>query len=154
MNRIALMLVSFLAFGWIGVRPTAAQAAQPVSAQAAVAARLPSTVGSSTSPARVAANAPASARPVRQNAAGSNQTIVEPEQTKVARVYSGEGYFDPSLADRLRPVLAKAFGVPQVVAEASQPKSLPEALRSILGRGASNSENAGSQSRVAKSDQP
>jgi hypothetical protein len=153
-NRLTLTFLFFVAFGWVGVRLTAAQTAQPVSAQAPVAARLPSTVVTSTSQPHGGANMPAPARSVRPNASESNQTAKEPEQTKVVRTYNGEGYFDASLADRLRPVLAKAFGTPQVVGEVSAPKSVPEALRSILGRGASNSENAGSQPRVAKSDQP
>ena len=76
----------------------------------------------------------------------------EPEQTKVARIYRGVGYFDPSLADRLRPVLAKTLGTPQVAGQASPPKSVPEVPRSIPGRGAP--EKAGSQPTVAKADQP
>jgi len=146
------MLVLFLAFGWVGVRLTAAQTAQPVSTQAPVAARLPSMVVTSTSLPHVGAKTPAAARPVRQTP--SNPTTKELEQTKVARIINGEGYFDPSLAEKLRPDLAKAFGTPQVVSAASQPKSAPEALRSILGRGAANSENAGSQPRVAEAVQP
>jgi hypothetical protein len=146
------MLVLFLAFGWVGVRLTAAQTAQTVSAQAPDAARLPSTVVTSTSPPHVGAKTPAPARPVRQNPSGSNQTTKEPEQTKVARIINGEGYFDPSLAEKLRPALAKAFGTPQVVDGPSRPKSGPEALRSILGRAAP--ENAGSHPTVAEADQP
>ena len=130
------MFVLFLAFGWFGVRRTAAQAA-PLS----------------TSPPHVAAKPPAAARPVGPALTGSNQTMKEPEQTKVARIYRGEGYFEPSLADRLRPVLAKTFGTPQqVVGEASPAKSVPEVLRSILGQGAP--EKAGNQPTVAKADQP
>ncbi len=129
------MFVLFLAFGWIGVRRTAAQAAPP-----------------STSPPHVTAITPAPARPVRPTLSGSNQTTKEPEQTKVARIYRGEGYFEPSLADRLRPVLAKAFGTQQVVGEASPPKSVPEVLRSVLGQGAP--ARAGSRPTVAKADQP
>jgi hypothetical protein len=128
------MFVLFLAFGWIGVRRTAAQAAPP-----------------STSPPHVAAKTPA--RQVSPTLSGSNQTMKEPEQTKVTRIYRGEGYFEPSLAERLRPVLAKTFGTPQqVVGEASPAKSVPEVLRSILGQGAP--EIAGSQPKVAKADQP
>lgn len=134
MNRVALMFVLFLAFGWVGVRRSAAQAA-PASA----------------SQPHVAAKTLASARPVRPTLSG--QTTKAPEQTKVARIYRGEGYFEPSLADRLRPVLAKTFGTPQqVVAEAPPPKSVPEVLRSILGQGAP--EKAGNQPAVAKADQP
>jgi hypothetical protein len=41
---------------------------------------------------------------------GTNETAKEPEQTKVARIYSGTGYFDAGLAEKLRPMLAKTFG--------------------------------------------
>jgi hypothetical protein len=134
MNRVALMFVLFLPFGWIGVRQTAAQAAPTL-----------------TSPPHVAAKTPA--LPVRPALSGSSETMKVPEQTKVVRIYRGEGYFEPSLADRLRPVLAKTFGTPQqVVGEASPAKSVPEVLRSILGQGAP--EIAGSQPKVAKADQP
>jgi hypothetical protein len=135
-NRVALMFVLFLAFGWIGVGRTAAQAA-PLS----------------TSPPHVAAKTPAAAGPVRPTLSGSNQSTKAPEQTKVVRIYRGEGYFEPSLADRLRPALAKTFGTPQqVVGEASPAKSVPEVLRSILGQG--SPEKDGSQPTVAKADQP
>ena len=134
MNRITLMFVLCLAFGWIDVRRSAAQAVPP-----------------STSQPHVAAKTPAPARPVRPTLSG--QTTKTPEQTKVARIYRGEGYFEPSLADRLRPVLVKTFGTPQqVVAEASPPKSVPGVLRSILGQGAP--EKAGNQPAVAKADLP
>jgi hypothetical protein len=118
MNRVPLISVLFLAFGWTDVGLTAGQAAPQ--APPLVPARSTSLVNTSTS--------------------------------KVVRIYSGAGYFDAQLAEKLRPVLAKAFGVPQVVAEASPPKSGPEVLRSILGRGAP--ENSSSQPRVAKINQP
>jgi hypothetical protein len=132
-NRLTLMFLLFVAFGWVGVRLTAAQTAQPVSAQAPLAARLP-------------------ARSVRANASGSNQTAEQPEQTKVARVYNGEGYFDSSLAENLRPILAKVFRAPEVAGGPSAPKSGTEISLSILGRGAPG--NGGNQSKLAKSDQP
>jgi hypothetical protein len=117
-NRVALISVLFLAFGWIGVGLTAGQGAPQ--APPRVPARSTSSVSASTS--------------------------------KVVRIYSGAGYFDAQLAEKLRPVLAKAFGAPQVVGEAPAPKSGPDVLRSILGRGAP--ENAGRQRKLAKSDQP
>jgi hypothetical protein len=134
MNHVALMFVLFLAFGWLGVRRTVAQAA-PLS----------------TSQPHVAAKTLAPARPTRPTLSG--QTTKAPEQTKVARIYRGAGYFEPSLADRLRPVLVKTFGAPQqVVVEASPPNSVPGLLRSILGQGAPG--KAGNQPTVAKADQP
>ena len=130
------MFVLSLAFGWVGVGLTTAQTAPSVAAQAPAVARFTS---AATSPPHVAANPPAPAQPVSPKPSGSNQATQEPQQTKVARIYRGEGYFDASLADRLRPVLAKTFAVPQVVADASPPKSAPVVLRSVLGREAPES---------------
>ena len=44
----------------------------------------------------------------------------EPEQTKIAQVYRGAGYFDAALAKKLEPMLAKALG-----ATSSDQKPLP-----------------------------
>ena len=151
MNRKALMLVLFLAFGWVGVGLTAAQTAQPVSAQAPVAARLPSTVVTSTSQPHAGANTPAPARQVGQNASGSNQTAKEPEQTKVARIYPGDGFFDAGLAKKLQPVLAQAFGVePATDSKPGDNRSKsPDLLRSIFGQ-----NQGANQTSLAKTGQP
>src|SRR5215469_18084504 len=143
------MLVLFLAFGWVGVGLTAAQTAQPVSAQAPVAARLPSTVV--TSQPHAGANTPAPARQVGQNASGSNQTAKEPEQTKVARIYPGDGFFDAGLAKKLQPVLAQAFGVePATDSKPGDNRSKsPDLLRSILGQ-----NQGANQTSLAKTGQP
>jgi len=174
-NRLTLIFVLFVAFGWVGVRLTAAQTAQPVSAQAPVAARLPSTVvrmrslafsapaliiagvpvgippATSTSQPHAGANTPAPAPQVRQNASGSNQTAKEPEQTRVARIYRGDGFFDAGLAKKLQPVLAQAFGVE--LATDSKPgdnrSKSPDLLRSILGQ-----NQVANQNTLAKTGQP
>ena len=151
MNRVQLMFVLFLAFGWIGVRWTTAQTAPSVPAQAPATARSTSTVAPLTSPLHAAANTPALAQPVRPNPSGSNQTTQEPEQTKVARIYRGDGVFDVELAKRLQPALAQAFGI--APATASKPgdnrSKSPDLLRSIFG------QNQGAdQNRVAKTGQP
>ena len=150
MNRLTLMFLLFVAFGWIGVRLTAAQTAQPVSAQAPLAARLPSTVVTSTSP-HGGANIPAPARSVRANASGSNQTAEEPERTKVARIYRGGGFFDAGLAQKLQPVLAQAFSVEP--ATDSKPggnrSKSPDLLRSIFGQ-----NQGANQNTLAKTGQP
>jgi hypothetical protein len=151
MNRLTLMFLLFVAFGWVGVRLTAAQTAQPVSAQAPVAARLPSTVVTSTSQPHAGANTPAPAPQVRQNASGSNQTAKEPEQTKVARIYRGDGFFDAGLAKKLQPVLAQAFGVePATDSKPGDNRSKsPDLLRSILGQ-----NQGANQNTLAKTGQP
>ena len=46
----------------------------------------------------------------RANASRMNGTVPELEQTKVAQVYRGAGYFDAALAEKLKPMLAKALG--------------------------------------------
>jgi len=151
-NRLTLIFLLFVAFGWVGVRLTAAQTAQPVSAQAPVAARVASTVVTSTSqPHAGATNTPAPARQVGQNASGSNQTAKEPEQTKVARIYRGDGFFDAGLAKKLQPVLAQAFGIEP--ATDSKPgdnhSKSPDLLRSILGQ-----NQGANQNTLAKTGQP
>jgi hypothetical protein len=130
-NRVSLRLALLLTFGWIGVGLTVGQAAPE--------APLP----------QVGVN-PTPVRSVRPNAA--NQVNKESEQTKVVRIYSGEGYFDPSLAENLRPILAKAFRASEVAGGPSGPKSGTGISLSILGRGAP--ENGGNQSKLAKSEQP
>src|SRR5260370_342465 len=65
--------------------------------------------------------APASAQfsaPVRL----ANGAIQHPA-TKVVRIYGGAGYFDNALAEKLRPMLTKAFGTSRPDA----PKAVPGA---------------------------
>jgi hypothetical protein len=135
MNRVPLMFVLFLAFGWIGVRWTTAQTAPSVPAQA------PAT----------AANTPALAQPVRPNPSGSNQTTQEPQQTKVARIYRGDGFFDAGLAKKLQPVLAQAFGVePATDLKPGDNRSKsPDLLRSIFGQ-----NQGANQNTLAKTGRP
>ena len=150
-NRLTLTFVLSVTFGCIGVRLTAAQTAQPVSAQAPVAAPIPSTVVTSTSPPHGGANMPTRARSVRPNASESNQTAREPEQTKVARIYRGDGFFDAGLAKKLQPVLAQAFGVePATDSKPGDNRSKsPDLLRSILGQ-----NQGANQNTLAKTGQP
>jgi hypothetical protein len=151
MNRVPLMFVLFLAFGWIGVRWTTAQTAPSVPAQAPATARSTSTVAPSTSPLHATANTPALAQPVRPNPSASNQTTQEPEQTKVARIYRGDGFFDAGLAKKLQPVLAQAFGVePATDSRPGDNRSKsPDLLRSIFGQNQGANQNA-----LAKTGQP
>jgi hypothetical protein len=51
-----------------------------------------------------------------------------PTGTKVVRIYNGAGYFDDVLADKLRPMLAKAFPFskpepPKAVTAPAKPES-------------------------------
>jgi hypothetical protein len=151
MNRVLLKFVLFLAFGWIGVRWTTAQTAPSLPAQAPATARSTSTVAPSTSPQHPAANTPALAQPVRPNPSGSNQTTQEPQQTKVARIYRGDGFFDAGLAKKLQPVLAQAFGVePATDSRPGDNRSKsPDLLRPIFGQ-----NQGANQNTLAKIGQP
>jgi hypothetical protein len=51
-----------------------------------------------------------------QTANATNRT------TKVVRIYNGSGSFDDAMADKLRPMLAKAF-----------PSSMPEPTKAVAG---------------------
>jgi hypothetical protein len=124
MNRITLLALC-LGFSLFGVRLAAAQTPQPRTA---------------------AVNQPAnSAVP------GKNGAAKEPEQTKVARIYRGDGFFDAGLAKKLQPVLAQAFGVES--ATDSKPgdnrSKSPDLLRSILGQ-----NQGANQNTLAKTGQP
>ena len=146
MNRLALLFAFCLGFGSFGVRWAAAQNAP----QAPISPRLPSTVVARSSP--VAAPKPSAPQATRPTVRGSSQAAKEPEQMKVVRLYRGEGYFDAGLAEKLRPALAKAFGI--TPASGSKPgdnPSAPDLLRSILGQGQGSAKSA-DQTTVAKAD--
>jgi hypothetical protein len=51
--------------------------------------------------------------PLIQPAGSSVQIIKGPEQTKIVKIFRGQGYFDSALADRLKPILVKDFGAPK-----------------------------------------
>ena len=61
--------------------------------------------------------APMVASPGMASAANATNRI-----TKVVRIYNGSGSFDDAMADRLRPMLAKAF-----------PSSMPEPTKAVPG---------------------
>jgi hypothetical protein len=60
---------------------------------------------------QVAPSVPAR-QPVRAAAPQTppNQPVIEPAQTKIVRIYRGDGYFDMALAEKVRSVLAKNSG--------------------------------------------
>jgi hypothetical protein len=49
------------------------------------------------------------AAPASNPQAASNPQV-EPEQTKIIAIYHGRGYFDPALAEQLRPALREKSG--------------------------------------------
>jgi hypothetical protein len=61
-------------------------------------------------------------RPPQTPTSQTNAATQQHDQTKVVRIYGGEGYFDNALAEKLRPMLAKAF-----------PSSRPEAPKAVPG---------------------
>jgi hypothetical protein len=148
MNRIVLSFVFCLVFGSLGIQLAAAQYApqQPISP------RLPSTV--TTQPSPVAVPKPTTT-PARSIVAGSNKAVKQPEQMKIIGLYRGEGYFDVALAEKLRPVLLKAFGV--CSAAGANPtdvrSTLPDSLRSIFGQKAGAETNP-DQNAVVRTGQP
>jgi hypothetical protein len=83
LKNFLLISSLWVSFGFFGLLPAMAQATAP------------------------AFQLPASAIPSTPMAAGLPATKSPP--TKLVRVYNGAGYFDDALAERLRPMLAKAF---------------------------------------------
>jgi hypothetical protein len=92
--------------------------------------------------------------PARQIVPGTKGTAKEPEQIKIVRVYHGEGYFDLALAEKLQPLLAKAYGTtPASNLNPGNNRSVPDLLRSILGQDQGSAKSA-DQNTVAKASQP
>jgi hypothetical protein len=183
MNRIPLTFAFCLGFGSLGLQWAAAQEqatanpggrgslerAKPgyavpqslVPAQPPVLAQPPgyiSRASSSATPnprtqagAKTAAGNPAA----RQIVPGTKGTAKEPERMKIVGLYRGGGYFDAGLAEKLRPVLAKAFDItPASGAKPGDSRSVPpDLLRSILGQNG-GSEKSTDQNTIAKTGQP
>jgi hypothetical protein len=133
MARTLSPLVLFLLLAGAGLHRAAAQSAptavaQPlnraeagqhdtqalVPAQPPVLAQppgfIPHALPANASTPRPQARAKTSSQLAHPNVQGTNQTAKPPEQTKVAQIYRGQGYFDAALAEKLRPMLAKTFG--------------------------------------------
>jgi hypothetical protein len=175
MKRIALAFAFFLGFGSFGIRWAAAQEQGVPLQRAKPGYSVPQSLVPAQPPAlaqppgymsRASASATPNARsqpgaktaavnpPARQTVSGTKGTAKEPEQMKIVRVYHGEGYFDVALAEKLRPLLAKAYGT--TPASGSKPgdnPSAPDLLRSILGQGQGSAKSA-DQTTVAKTSQP
>jgi hypothetical protein len=183
MNRIALTFVFCLGFGSLGLRWAAAQEqaransgervslerAKPghpvpqslVPAQPPALAQPPGFIApaslSATPNPRSQAGAKTAAvnPPARQIVPGTKGAAKEPEQMKIVRVYHGVGYFDLALAEKLQPVLAKAYGVtPASNLKPGDNRLAPtDLLRSIFGQ-KEGSEKTTDQNAVAKNGQP
>ena len=99
------MLALFLALGAASVSKAAPQTTPPVPARQ----QVPSTVSGNP----------------------ANQAASQPAQTKIVRIYRGDGYFDNALAEKLRSVLTR-----KSEPATSHGSSAPiDSLRAILGGG-------------------
>ena len=72
-----------------------------------------------------------------------NLAPAAPGQTKVVRIYLGAGYFDHALADKLRPILAKAFA-----------SSKPDALKVVPDAAVAAPGKAESRSKLTSAPHP
>jgi hypothetical protein len=126
MNRISMIFFGAVAFSWFGFESAAAQmlerpqAGQKIVPQALVPAQppvLPLPPGfvmqapSSDEHRQAGAKTITANQPSRSNSSRPDETAKDSNQTKVAQVYRGAGYFDAALAEKLEPTLAKALGV-------------------------------------------
>jgi hypothetical protein len=181
MKRLALTFAFFLGFGSFGVRWAAAQEqatansertplerAKPgypvpqalVPAQPPALAQPPGYMSRGSPPATPNPRSQAGAKtaamnpPARQSVPGTKGTAKEPEQMKIVRVYHGEGYFDLALAEKLQPLLAKAYGVtPASNLKPGDNRSAPDLLRSIFGQDQGSAKTV-DQTTVAKAGLP
>jgi hypothetical protein len=145
MNRISIMFGAAAVFAWFGLDGANAQTLErPQVGQKAPQALVPAQPPLLPLPPGFVKRAPSSDTAVSQPQAGSktitanqasrtnasktNGTVPEPEQTRVAQVYRGAGYFDAALAEKLKPMLAKALG-----ASKSEQKQLPRMSQSASG---------------------
>jgi hypothetical protein len=110
MKNLPFIFVFCLATGSFGLQRAAAQAAPSVAFQLPAPGALPS-------------------------ANMANQ----PSTTYVVQIYSGPGYFDVALAERLRPMLAKGFA-----------SSRPEPLKSVPAESLGAPATPDSQKKVAQ----
>lgn len=75
-------------------------------------------------------------RPPQTPGSQANPAAQPPGQTKVVRIFGGAGYFDNALAEKLRPMLAKAFGTSRPDA----PKAVPDAAVAAPAKSESQSK--------------
>jgi hypothetical protein len=116
-----LTLTLSLALAAASSNTAAAQAAQPVPVRPAAPAQMSGSATVPASPQQFTNKAPT---PARQTVPGNpaNQAANEPVQTRIVRIYRGDGYFDLARADKLRRALTAHQSVdPKVVAAAGRP---------------------------------
>ncbi|PWT87144.1 MAG: hypothetical protein C5B58_00200 [Acidobacteria bacterium] len=96
----------------------------------------------------------------RPTIATLNQSAKQPAQAQPARmklvaIYHGAGFFDAGLAEKLRPELAKAFGITPVNnSKAENSRSAPlDMLRSAFGQNQGPEKNTG-QNGITNAAQP
>jgi hypothetical protein len=181
MKRLALTFAFCLGFGSLGLQWAAAQQGSAnsgergtleraklgyplpqslVPAQPPVLAQPPGFISPASSSATPNPRSQAGTKtaavnpPARQIVPGTKGTAKEPEQMKIVRVYHGEGYFDLALAEKLQPLLAKAYGVtPASNLKPGNNPSAPDLLRSIFGQNQGSAKSP-DQNAVAKTGQP
>src|ERR1700738_3169073 len=78
-----------------------------------------------------------SSRPPQTPGSQTNAAAQQPGQTQAVRIYGGAGYFDNALAEKLRPMLAKAFGT-----------SRPDAPKAVPGAAVAAPAKSESQSKL------
>jgi hypothetical protein len=132
-KRIIVAFVLCFAAGSLGLQRAAAQLAPPPApVSPAPAGALPASY--------VAHNTAVKAsRPPQTPGSKANAAAQQPDQTKVVRIYGGAGYFDNALAEKLRPMLAKAF-----------PTSGPDAPKAVPGAAVAAPAKPESQKKVAE----
>jgi len=142
MNRIIAMFAGTFAFAWLGLEGANAQtlerpqAGQKIVPQALVPAQpplLPLPPGfvmqapSSDEHRQAGPKITTANQPSHNNSSGPEEAAKDSNQTKVAQVYRGAGYFDAALAEKLEPMLAKSLGVSKneqkQLSKTSQPAS-------------------------------
>ena len=102
-----------LAFGCLSLQRAAAQAAPPVAFQVPAPVGIPSANGA-----------------------------IGPSPTKIVRIFGGTGHFDDALAERLRPMLAKAF-----------PSAMPDPIKAVPAASISAPTKPEGQAKVAAAHQ-
>jgi hypothetical protein len=76
-------------------------------------------------------------RPPQSPGSQTNPAAQQSDKTKVVRIYGGAGFFDNALAEKLRPMLGKAF-----------PSSKPDALKVVPGAAVAAPAKSESQGKL------
>jgi hypothetical protein len=114
MEKTIQIFAFSLAAGALSLQQASAQLSQPGSPQPPVTFQLP-----------------------QPGAPSSGNAVNKPTTTKVLRIYGGTGCFDDALAEKLRPMLAKAF-----------PSSRPDPATAVPAQTASAPAKVASQGKL------